>query len=254
MRFEVKEERSEFLQRMKRWTDVPLMVLAFLWLALIIIQLLSGLKPILRFLEDVIWAIFILDVLTEFLIAPEKRVYLKKNWFIILTLVLPGLRTLRIFTILPRGIAQLFLIFSSLNQGVKALKQTMGRRGVVYVLLLTAIVIFLGAAGMYHFESHVQPSGIHSYAYSLWWTAMLMTTVGSGYFPHSTPGRLICFLLAVYALSIFGYVTASIATYFIDQDVENPEIGLATEKSIQALREEVQALRTDLQVILKKPN
>ena len=35
-----------------------------------------------------------------------------------------------------------------------------------------------------------------------------MTTLGSEYWPKSTEGRLLCFLLAVYAFAVWGYITA----------------------------------------------
>ena len=47
---------------------------------------------------------------------------------------------------------------------------------------------------------------------------MLLTTMGSDYWPRTPEGRLLCVLLAVYAFAVFGYVTAAIAAYFVGKD------------------------------------
>jgi hypothetical protein len=56
---------------------------------------------------------------------------------------------------------------------------------------------------------------------TLWWTAMVMTTLGSEYWPKSTEGRMLGFLLAVYAFPVWGYITASLATFFVGRDADD---------------------------------
>jgi len=36
-----------------------------------------------------------------------------------------------------------------------------------------------------------------------------------------------CFLLALYAFAVFGYVTATLATFFIDRDADSEEAKVA---------------------------
>jgi voltage-gated potassium channel len=66
----------------------------------------------------------------------------------------------------------------------------MRRRGFGYVLALTLGVVLLGSGGMLAFESagNVQ-GGFERYGEALWWAAMLMTTIGSGYWPQTAEGR-----------------------------------------------------------------
>jgi voltage-gated potassium channel len=103
-------------------------------------------------------------------------------------------------------------------------------------------VTLVGAAGMYAFERGAGEGGIRSYWSALWWTAMVMTTLGSEYWPRTGEGRLLCFLLALYAFSVFGYVTATLATFFIGRDAESAEGELA----VRELRNEIAALRMEL--------
>ena len=52
--------------------------------------------------------------------------------------------------------------------------------------------------------------------------------------------------LALYAFAVLGYVTATLATFFVGRDAENTEAELAGAKQLAALREEVIALRDEI--------
>ena len=71
---------------------------------------------------------------------------------------------------------------------MRALGASLSRRGFGYVIALTVLVAFTGAAGMYAFEN-VAPIGMKSYGEALWWTAMVLTTMGSQYWPQTVEGR-----------------------------------------------------------------
>ena len=100
---------------------------------------------------------------------------------------------------------------------------------------------------MYAFEAPgADGRGIGSYGEALWWTAMLMTTMGSEYWPRSAEGRALCLLLALYAFAVFGYVTATLATYFVGRDAADPDAEVAGAADVAALRAELAALRREL--------
>jgi voltage-gated potassium channel len=101
---------------------------------------------------------------------------------------------------------------------------------------------------MYAFENGA-PGGLDSYGEALWWTAMVMTTMGSQYWPQTLEGRVLCVLLALYAFGVFGYVTAMLASFFIGRDAEHAETELAGSKELAALRVELIALRDDIRAL-----
>jgi voltage-gated potassium channel len=249
----LESERESILQQLDDWLETPLVILSFVWLALLVVELTSSLTPFLETVGTVIWIIFGLDFALRFWIAPHKTKYLKRNWLTALALFLPALRVFRIARLARllqasravRGL-RLVRLFTSLNRGLKALRAGLGRRGFGYVLAATVIVTFTGAAGMFAFENEAG-NGFKSYVDALWWTAMLMTTLGSQAWPQTAEGRVLCFLLAVYAFTIFGYVTATLATFFLGRDAENSEAEIVGEQSIAALSEEIRALRAELQ-------
>jgi len=39
---------------------------------------------------------------------------------------------------------------------------------------------------------------------------MIITTLGSAYWPETAEGRMLCVLLALYSFTVFGYVTAAL--------------------------------------------
>ena len=119
---------------------------------------------------------------------------------------------------------------------------------------MIAIVTLIGAAGIYAFEGELPngTGGINDYGTVLWWTAMLMSTIGSDYFPRTAQGQVLCFFLALCAIAVCGYLTATLATFFVSQDAESDRAERAGAKSIQALQTEITALRTEIQVLSQK--
>lgn len=219
--------------------------------------MLWGLNPLLEIFGTLIWAIFILDFGLRLVIAPNKFSYLKSNWLTVIALAVPALRILRILRVVrllgvaraARGL-RLLRIVTSLNRGMTAISASFGRRGFGYVLGLTLIVNLAGAAGMYAFE-HEMPRGFASYGAALWWTAMLLTTMGTEYWPQTAEGRVLCFLLSLYGFAVFGYVTAVLASYFIGRDAENEEAELVSAKPLKELRSEIAALHEELRLLRK---
>lgn len=100
---------------------------------------------------------------------------------------------------------------------------------------------------MYAFERTLPDGGgFEDYWDALWWTAMLLTTIGSEYWPQTAEGRLLCLLLSIYSLGILGYITATLASFFVGRDAEDETAELAGAQSIDALRADLKALHTDM--------
>jgi voltage-gated potassium channel len=252
----LERERYELLQRLEDLLEMPMVVLAFAWLALLIGDLIWGESPTFEAIGAIIWVVFILDFALKFILAPHKLEYLKTNWLTAISLLVPALRIFRVVRLLRlarvgRGL-RLFRVISSLNRSMRALGATLRRRGFGFVAILTLMVVFAGAAGMYAFENGV-PGGLNSYGEALWWTSMIMTTLGSQYWPQTLEGRVLCVILALYAFAIFGYVTATLASFFLGRDAEESKGELAGSREIAALREELSALREEMRAFPGRP-
>lgn len=226
--------------------------LGLIWLALVVADLVGASAPWLSLLSNAIWAVFVFDFLLEFALAPVKVAYLRHNWLTLLSLLAPALRMFRIFRLgrlmraarVTRGL-RLLKIISSLNRGLKALGRHMSRRGLPFVIALTLLVALAGSAGIFAFESQTPGSKVSDFGSALWWTAMMLTTMGSEFWPQTPEGRALCLILALYAFTVFGYVTAALASFFVGRDASDTETANNEEliRQLQALRDEVRALR-----------
>lgn len=157
--------------------------------------------------------------------------------------MIPALRIVRfvrIFRVVRglRGI-RLVKVVASLNRGMKSLGATMKRRGLKYVVVLTLVVIFGGAAGMYGFENE---HGFANYWEAVWWTAMLITSLGSEYWPQTGEGKALCLLLAIYGFCVFGYITATLASFFVGRDAEEEDAPVAGAGDVADLKKLVLSL------------
>lgn len=245
----LEHERMQLLRQIEHAAETPMALLGFAWLGLLIWELLGGLTPMLEVVGLVIWCVFLLHFALEFLLAPRKTAYLKSHWITAVSLAIPAFRALRVaraFRVLraARGL-RLIRVLSSINRSMGALSASLGRRGFGYVMALTLIVTVSGAAGMHAFENAVA-GGLGTYSEALWWTAMLMTTMGSAYWPQTAEGRVLCLFLALYAFGVFGYVTATLATFFVGRDADAPDAELVGARALAALRIELVGLREDL--------
>ncbi|MEO6207545.1 MAG: ion transporter [Candidatus Limnocylindrales bacterium] len=231
----VRKERETLLQQIHEALDGVMVALSAAWIALLVGELVAGSLP--RSLELavwVIWAIFVVDFVLEFVIAPSKGHYLRNHWLSAVSLVLPALRIVRVFAVLRvfrvarvvRSVG-LLRILTSVNRGLASLRTTAARRGLGYVLAATALVILVGGAGMASFESpdayaaeRIVAEPLRDYGEALWWTAFAMTT-GATSQPATTEGRLLGWLLSLYGLGIFGYLTAMLASHFIGREAQD---------------------------------
>lgn len=242
------EERWQVLSHLEEGLERPMVVLSFIWLCLVLIELIWTTSGVFELLGTIIWVIFILEFILRFLLAPRKLRFLQRNPITVVALVAPAFRFLRAlrFFRLARGL-RLVRIVGTANRGLNALRKSFDRRGLGYVLLTTALVVVLGAAGMLAFEPAREiGGGFTGYADALWWTAMLVTTMGSGFWPESAEGRMLALLLSLYGFAIFGYITASFATFFIGQEAHDPDGDVAGALEVGALRHEIALLRDEL--------
>ena len=253
MKPQIQSERKKLVHTLENILEGPMIFLGFVWLALLVVELVWGLTPLLQTISLAIWVLFIVDFLLKFLLAPDKSLYLKKNVLTAISLLIPALRVFRIlrFFRLFRGI-RLIRVVSSLNRTMKSLGATMQRRGFGYVVLLSLLVTFGGAAGMYAAENG--NPGFESYSLSLYWTAMRVITAGSEAWPVSSEGRALAFIIAVFGYAIFGYVTATLATFFIGRDAETKEAPLAGAKEVAELKQMLQGLHQSIDELKKQNN
>lgn len=236
-------KRNRLLIRIEKVLEGPMILLGFVWLVLLIIEFTNGFNTTLELISTIIWIIFIGDFILKILLAPKKLLFLRKNVLTIISLIIPALRIFRIFRFIRllrifRG-TRLIKVVASINRSMNSLNATMGRRGFGYVMALTVAVILVGSAGMYTFEQ----GEFESYWVAIWWTTMLVITVGTEFWPGTMEGRILCTLLSLYGFAVFGYITATLASFFIGRDAQSDKTPVVGSSDIEGLRMEIRELK-----------
>jgi voltage-gated potassium channel len=183
---------------------------------------------------DVTWAMFIVDYVVMLVLAEHRGRWFVRHLLDLAAIALPFLRPLRLLRLV-----QLF----------RVLQHTTGTavrgRVTLYVVTTTALLVFVSALAVFDVEQHAPGATITSFGDALWWAIVTITTVGYGDLtPVTVEGRLIATGVMISGIALLGVVTATIASWIIDQvGHRNDEAQTATRREIRELTDEIRALR-----------
>lgn len=242
--------REELRERLDRYLDIPLALASVVVLLLLIIQLSGEVsKPWQGRLEALswgLWALFLLEFAAKFALAPVKRRYLRERWLDALVVLLPFLRFLRLARVLRTTRAlPIFRLLVFGSRGSGSVLTLLKRRRLGQLALISAMVVLLGAAAGLLLESGASGSTIEDFGDALWWSASLVTTVGSELYPVTAGGRILAFLLMIYAVGVFSYFIAAIASVLVEVDARRTTA--RKENGVRLSESEIQALRSILE-------
>lgn len=216
-------ERERLLRQIEAIGDPLMVALGLVFLVLLLlqvssIQLTAGEQAFVDRADDVIYGVFVFDFLLRLLIVPNKRSYLRMNWLLAVSLVLPALRPLRLVRLAPAlGSVHAAQFVGGANRALTSLRLMLRGKVFLYLSMITAFNVLVGAGVVMRLDAGHPGTPFTSYGEALWWAATLITTVNSSDDPVSAWGRVVAFLMRIYAVGVFGYLTASIASYFVSQ-------------------------------------
>jgi voltage-gated potassium channel len=220
-------EREVLLRQVEAIADPLMVALGLAFLALLLTQvanppLTPGEQRFLDRADDVIYVAFVADFLLRLLIVPDRWAWVRRNWLLAASLLLPALRPLRLLRLAP-ALASFHMaaLVGGANRGLLALRQMLRGRVFLYLAMVTTVVVLVGAGVVWRLDQGHAATPFGSFGEALWWAATLVTTVNSSDDPVSGWGRVVALLMRVYAVGVFGYLTASIASYFVAQVTPN---------------------------------
>ena len=194
-----------------RRVDRPLAAIAIAFLGLYAWQVLdTGLDPLAREIIDgvltAIWVLFGLDYLVRIRLARRRWRFIRSHLLDLLILVLPMFRPLRALRVVS--------VISVLN---RQLRDDFPGRAATYVVATVGLVGLVAALAVLEAERNAPDASITTFGEALWWTITTVSTVGYGdRYPVTVEGRLVAAMLMVAGIALLGVVTASIATWFLD--------------------------------------
>lgn len=222
-----------------RW---PLAIAAGAFLAAYAVEVLADQHGRSAFVSDVVinvtWAMFVVDYLVTLLLARHRGRWFVHHLVDLAALALPFLRPLRLLRL-----AQLFRVLQrSTGAAVRG-------RVIVYVIVTTALLVFVSALAILDVERHADGATIVSFGDALWWALVTITTVGYGDLtPVTETGRLIAAGVMISGIALLGVVTATIASWIIDQvGRRDDEAQIATRRELRELSAEIRSLPEELQ-------
>jgi len=80
---------------------------------------------------------------------------------------------------------------------------------------------------------------------------MRVITAGSDFWPTTPEGRGLALILSLFGYAVFGYVTATLATFFIGRDAEEKEAPVAGAKDVEELKKMITSLSKKIEEIGK---
>jgi voltage-gated potassium channel len=214
--------------------DVSIQCLIVISLITFSIETLPSFRWWLYAIEVVTVAIFTIEYILRLTLADRKREFAFSFFGIIdLLSILPfyistgvDLRSIRAFRLL-----RLFRAFKLVRYS-KAIQRfhralLIAREELILYFIVTVMLVYLAAVGIYYCETDAQPEKFTSVFHSLWWAVATLTTVGYGdVYPITAGGKIFTFLMLLVGLGIVsvpaGIVSSALqAARELEDDLPN---------------------------------
>ena len=216
----------------RKWTDIPLLIIAIGSLPLLLLEIISHRltsadKTFLLIVNLTVFLAYAVDYVVEFLVTPEKGHYVRSEWSSLLIVIA------QLFAVLPamsflgflRG-ARALRVVSSFTRiiGISMVSRSQGReilkkRATSFAFGLAGFTLITSAVGFTLAEDVGKDGRVHSFFDALWWSGATITTVGYGdIYPITAAGRIIAIFTMLVGISTLAVVTARIAQFLIKND------------------------------------
>ncbi len=151
-------------------------------------------------------------------LARNRTAFIRGNPLDLALVALPMLRPLRLAR--ATRLVRFGLILTRAKRQAQASLQT---RAVAYVSLLAATLTLACSVAILEFQQHARSANIRTYGNALWWAVTTVSTVGYGdRYPVTLGGRVTAVLLIGAGVSLFGFISAPVAAYFIRRVTYDP--------------------------------
>lgn len=221
--------------------DLSIQVLIVTSLITFSIETLPNLSPAvsywLRLAEVFTVVVFTIEYVLRIFLADKKLEFVFSFFGIVdLLSILPfyvatgvDLRSIRAFRLLRLFRALKLVRYSKAIQRFhRAL--LIAREELVLYFIVTLMLVYLAAVGIYYCESGAQPEKFQSVFHSLWWAVVTLTTVGYGdVYPVTVGGRILTFLMLLVGLGIVsvpaGIVSSALQSAREAESLNERQIG-----------------------------
>jgi voltage-gated potassium channel len=205
--------------RLRAALDVAVVLGALATIPLTVLQERGAKSHALDAMDWAVWGVFAIEFAFILCLAPrvQFRRFSTAADFAVVVLSFPLLPNLLSLVRLARVVRLLRLtrLTAVAVLGVAALKEILGRRGLVYVVAITTLLILVGGGCLSILEPETVKGG---YGDGIWWAIVTASTVGYGDIaPTTFWGRLIAVVLMLVGIGLMSTLAASITSHFVQQ-------------------------------------
>lgn len=248
----------------RRWAK-PLLWLSVLYLAVVFVELLPDVHvgtPLL-IMDGVLWAVFAGDYFYRVLfLAPRPLRYMAEPLCILDAVVVLSYPVLLFFQFAELGFARVARVFVQSTralrvgaQGGKAAHHAsslLDRRNTRVIVPGAALLVFLCGLLLWRYEVTGGSDSIHTWYDALLWSLSTVATVGYGdVYPETMAGKVAGVVLILVGVALFGWLTAGLASLFVEQDERNAAGGERdVHAKLDAIAEQLEKLDERIEQLL----
>lgn len=187
--------------------ECAIALLAATAVGLAVYDIQNELTPGLHVLDVVIWGIFVVDYVTRFILAHDKKTFFVRNIFDLLAII-PLSSWVRAFRF-----ARVFRVFVFAIYGVRFFSKAnrfFNTNGFRYIMLICMALCAAGTVAFHFTEGR-------SWGDSLWWAFVTMTTVGYGDItPVTLAGRVTAIMMMLVGIGFLGSFMSTVTAYCLE--------------------------------------
>lgn len=167
-----------------------------------------------------LWAVFLVEFLAKFWLAPRRTVFLRRHWFQVLALAIPTLRVLRFVRLLRlgRALPAARVISSSYRTAGTARKLLGSRLG--YVGALGVVVTIAVAELAYLFERDRPDAVFDGFGEAILWAIAVVMALQGDPIPTSVGAHIVMLLGFAFGLVIIASLAGTLGAYFVENREE----------------------------------
>jgi voltage-gated potassium channel len=171
----------------------------------------------------VIWAIFLIELVVDVWLAPNRLHFLRRHWWQVVLVLLPTLRILRFFRLVRLGRAFPAAKVVSSSYRASGTARYMLRSRLAYVGGLGLIIAIAVAEAAYVFERGVHGGAFGSFGDAILWALSAVIALQGDPVPVSVGGRIVMILAFVAGLVLITSLAGTIGAFLIDDRRERAD-------------------------------
>jgi voltage-gated potassium channel len=200
--------------------DTPMLVLTILWLPVLIVPLAApvhgSVATSLTAVDYTVWALFSLEYIVKLWLAPNRGHFFKTHLLDLLIVSVPFFRPLRMGRLVR--LIRIARVGVVLGESLRRARSIITHNGFHFVVLAAGVIVFACAGLVTFAERNAHGANIHDFGQGLWWSIVTVTTVGYGdRYPITPFGQGVAVLLMLVGIGLIGTLTATVASYFVQE-------------------------------------